>query len=136
MATALRASPRPGTPRLGHDHRDENSPLGIINRPGSAVFRRRRRRKRLFLGAGIVAAFLLSPVFWLLPNRTASVGNVFVQTLPFPYWTLGAWNGPEFVYNRGDPFMFSHRKVYMKRSVCCGTLLISIRGRQVPDMWA
>lgn len=96
---------------------------------------KRRMVKRTWLWAGLAAVFLLSPVFWLLPGRGVTVKNMSVRTLPYPCWTLGASNGHQFVYDRHDPDMFSHRKVYMTRSICCGTLLVSIRGREVPDMW-
>jgi hypothetical protein len=95
----------------------------------------RRRHKRLLLGIGIAAALLLSPVFWLLPYRKVSLGNVFVLTMPFPQWTLGTWDEPEFVYSGHDPLAFKRRKVYMTQTICCGAFVVRIRGREVPDMW-
>lgn len=87
--------------------------------------------RRAFLGMGVGAVLLLSPVFWLLPYRGICVGNVSVATLPYPLWTVGAWKGHEADYSHG----FSHRRYYMTQRVYWGALVIKVRGREVPDMW-
>ena len=92
-------------------------------------------RRRTLLGAGFAAVLLLSPVFWLLPGRGMTVKNVSVQTLPYPYWTIDTSYGPEAVYVYHGHFSFEHRSYYMTRDICCGALLIHIRGRSIPDMY-
>lgn len=97
---------------------------------------KRRIVKRTRLWAGIAAAFLLSPVFWALPPRTALRGKVSVETLRYPHWALGAEDGYETDYWVSGRFSFQHRKFYQVHRVYCGAFVVIIRGREVPDMWA
>lgn len=96
---------------------------------------KRRIVKRTLLWAGVAAAFLLSPVFWALPYRKVSVGNVSALAMPFPQWTLATWNEPEFIYNGHGALALQRRKVYMTQTVCCGAIIVRVRGREVPDVW-
>ena len=97
---------------------------------------KRRRYQRILLWAGIAAVFLLSPVFWLLPQRAMLRGKVSVAALRYPHWALGTQDGYETDYWARGRFSFQHRKFYMVHRVYCGAIVITIRGREVPDMWA
>ena len=95
----------------------------------------RRSLRRGLLGAGVVAAFLMSPVFWLLPPREVSLGCVHVETLPAPEWELWASDEPELYYNFGAPGWFEHKNLCLSHEVDCGALRIRVQGREIPNIW-
>ena len=101
----------------------------------------RRMQQRLWLRRLKWCAIALAVLFVMcvgvlsrMPHGEAAVGNVVAGTVPFRYWSIQAQTDFMFVYHPTPEDSLSHT-AYETHEFEFSPLNISVRGRQIPDVW-